>query len=245
MTDQGGYPQPDEQDQSGPTPGQPAQAGSPPGQPAQAGSPPGQPTPAAPPPPQPWQPPGQPLQPQQPWPPPDQAHQPYQGWPPPDQPYQGWPPPGQAYQPWPPPGQAYQPGRPAGPPPLWPPPPPAPPVHYSLDGLAAALTLLLAASVVSNIAAIAVPTMRIAAQLLYLTLVFLVWFFRARKNADGRGQNDGVAYSDSQYTFYSVTPHGRSDWDSGDRLLTCVVYLWAPGKPRRKPLYTSIKSSYG
>jgi hypothetical protein len=50
--------------------------------------------------------------------------------------------------------------------------------------------VLLAASAAANVTAIVLPGAKIAAALLFLPLipVFLVWFFRARKNADGRGQ---------------------------------------------------------
>jgi Domain of unknown function (DUF4328) len=81
---------------------------------------------------------------------------------------------------------------------MWPPPPPEGPVHRSLDGLAAALTVLLAAAAAAALAASAESALaasfraagELTAVLLYLPLipVFLVWFYRARKNADGRGQ---------------------------------------------------------
>src|SRR5262249_23216662 len=130
----------------------------PPGQPAQAGPP------AAP---SPWQPP-------QAGPPAGQ---------PPGQPYPGWPPP--------------DPNR-AGPPALWPPPPSARPVHRPLAGQAAALPVLLAANAAASVAAsvaaglsrIVLGSVVLGWLLLYLLVgpLFLVWFYRARKNADGRGQ---------------------------------------------------------
>jgi hypothetical protein len=55
---------------------------------------------------------------------------------------------------------------------------------------------------------------------------------------------DGSSYSSSSYSAYPVSPYGRADWASGDRLLTCVAYFWAHGSPRGKPLYSSIKGSY-
>jgi hypothetical protein len=70
--------------------------------------------------------------------------------------------------------------------------------HHRLDGLAAALTILLAASAAAAVAAGAEAALAatflaagdFTAILLYLPLipVFLVWFYRARKRADGRGQ---------------------------------------------------------
>jgi Domain of unknown function (DUF4328)/Septum formation len=68
--------------------------------------------------------------------------------------------------------------------------PAAGPTHYSLDGPAAALTVLLAADAVASLIGTVLAGGTIAAVLLYLPLVpvFLVWFYRARKNADGRGQ---------------------------------------------------------
>jgi hypothetical protein len=50
--------------------------------------------------------------------------------------------------------------------------------------------VLLAASAAANVVAIVLPGAKIAAALLFVPLipVFLVWFYRARKNADGRGQ---------------------------------------------------------
>jgi hypothetical protein len=87
----------------------------------------------------------------------------------------------------------------AGQPTLWPPPPPAGPRHRPLAGQAAALTVLLAAIAVANltvsIAARLAPTVSASVGLgelllhLLLVPVFLVWFYRARKNADGRGQD--------------------------------------------------------
>jgi len=82
-----------------------------------------------------------------------------------------------------PPAQPY----PAAPPPWH---PPTGHAHYSLDGLGAALTVLLAASAAANLVAIVTAGGEIATLLLFLPLipVFLVWFYRARRNADGRGQ---------------------------------------------------------
>jgi hypothetical protein len=54
---------------------------------------------------------------------------------------------------------------------------------------------------------------------------------------------DGSLYSESQYSYYGADPHGRQDWNSGDRLLTCVAFLYRHGSPRGKPLYTSIRGS--
>ena len=128
----------------------------------------------------------------------------------------GNPPAGQpspAPQPGPPssgwvPPEPYRPGQPAtlppwqapAPPPwqppaasqlAWPPPPPEGPAHRSLDGLAAALTVLLAATAAVRLAGIFLTGGTIAASLLFLPQipVFLVWFYRARRNADGRGQD--------------------------------------------------------
>ena len=105
-----------------------------------------------------------------------------------------------------PPAQPY----PAGPP-AWP--PPTRHAHYSLDGLAAALTVLLAASAAANLVAIVAVGGEIAVSLLFLPLipVFLVWFYRARKNADGRGQ--------------------KQRWGPGWSIgawFTPVVYYWYP-----------------
>ena len=63
-------------------------------------------------------------------------------------------------------------------------------MHYHLDGLAAALTVLLAASAAATLVSIGLPGAALGVALLQLGLipVFLVWFYRARKNADGRGQ---------------------------------------------------------
>jgi len=55
---------------------------------------------------------------------------------------------------------------------------------------------------------------------------------------------DGSAYAYSQYSVYDSTPHGRQDWDSGDRLLICVAYFWTKHVPRGKPLFESIKGTY-
>jgi hypothetical protein len=55
---------------------------------------------------------------------------------------------------------------------------------------------------------------------------------------------DGSVYVESQYTYYYIDPQGRPDWDSGDRLLTCVAFLKHHGEPRGKPLYASIRGSH-
>jgi hypothetical protein len=166
----------------GQSPHEPSQAGQPPEPPSQAGPLSGPPSQAGPP--------------SQPWAPPGQPYQPYQAWPPPSPPPGQYPPAGQAppADQVPPAGQAPPAGQfpptqpyPAAPPP-WP--PPAGHAHYSLDGLAAALTVLLAASAAANLVAIVTAGGEIATLLLFLPLipVFLVWFYRARRNADGRGQ---------------------------------------------------------
>ena len=118
---------------------------------------------------QPWVPPGRPSQPEPP-PPGPPAYQPPAYPPPGYQPSVTYPPPGY-------PGSGY-------------PPPSAGQVHYSLDGLAAALTVLLAASAAAGLVSVGLPGAEIGVVLLRLSLipVFLVWFYRARKNADGRGQ---------------------------------------------------------
>jgi len=54
---------------------------------------------------------------------------------------------------------------------------------------------------------------------------------------------DGSVYQESRYAYYYVDPNGRQDWDSGDRLLTCVVFLYRHGAPRGKPMYASIRGS--
>lgn len=68
-------------------------------------------------------------------------------------------------------------------------PPGTAPRHYSLSGLATALTVLLALNAATTVATIAVPGLEVLEILLFLPLipVFIVWFYRARKNADGRG----------------------------------------------------------
>jgi hypothetical protein len=182
MSDPDGYPPPGQPPQAGPPAGQP-----PPGQPAQAGPPAARP---------PWQPPdpyrmGPPAGQPSPGPP-------YPAWPPPD-PYQAGPP-AAPLPPWmsaapPPPWSSPTAGEPT----LWPPPPPpAGPRHRPLAGQAAALTVLLAAIAAANlVAGVAAILSRIVwgsvefgELLLQLVVipVFLVWFYRARKNADGRGQ---------------------------------------------------------
>jgi hypothetical protein len=152
------------------------------------------------PPEQPWQPPGQP------WVPPEPPSQPGPPgyWPPPNYPPPGQPPPG--YPPLVYPGSADYPlpGYP---------PPPAGQVHYALDGLAAALTVLLAASAAATVVSIGLPGAGIVALLLRVALipVFLVWFYRARKDANGRGQ--------------------RQRWSPGWAIgawFVPIVYLWFP-----------------
>jgi hypothetical protein len=54
---------------------------------------------------------------------------------------------------------------------------------------------------------------------------------------------DGIAYSSSSYAYGYVSPQGRPDWNSGDRLLLCVAYLWTNQHPGGEPLYASIKGS--
>jgi hypothetical protein len=124
--------------------------------------------------------------------------QPYPPWPPPD-PYGAWPP-AAPLPPWTSP-ESLPPWSPptAGQPTLWPPPPPAGPRHRPLAGQAAALTVLLAAvaaaSLVAGVAAslsrVVWGSVELGELLLQLLIVpvFLVWFYRARKNADGRGQD--------------------------------------------------------
>jgi hypothetical protein len=54
---------------------------------------------------------------------------------------------------------------------------------------------------------------------------------------------DGSLYQESQYSYYYGNPQGRQDWKSGDRLLTCIAFLYRHGSPRGKPLYASIRGS--
>ena len=54
---------------------------------------------------------------------------------------------------------------------------------------------------------------------------------------------DGGPYSTSQYSYEYLSPQGQQDWDSGDRQLVCVAYLWTSGHPRGEPMYGSIKGS--
>ena len=95
-------------------------------------------------------------------------------------------------------GQAYDPAPPgdpaqaAGPGPAYSWAPPAgfsPPADYSLGGLATALTVTLALSATASLISIGLPVLEVAVILLFLPLipVFIVWFYQARKNADGRG----------------------------------------------------------
>jgi hypothetical protein len=55
---------------------------------------------------------------------------------------------------------------------------------------------------------------------------------------------DGISYADSEYTGYDFAPLVRSDWDQGDRQLTCVVFLRTPKWRRGEALYASIKNSH-
>jgi hypothetical protein len=55
---------------------------------------------------------------------------------------------------------------------------------------------------------------------------------------------DGISYADSKYAGYDLTPQGRPDWNQGDRLLTCVVYLRTAKWRRGEALYASIKDSH-
>jgi len=86
-------------------------------------------------------------------------------------------------------------------------------VYYTLDGLAAALTVLLVATAAATLVSIGLPGAGIVTLLLRVPLipVFLVWFYRARKNADGRGQ--------------------RQRWSPGWAIgawFVPIVYLWFP-----------------
>jgi Domain of unknown function (DUF4328) len=67
--------------------------------------------------------------------------------------------------------------------------PPPQAANYPLGGLATALTVLLALQAAASLAALAAPVLGLPAFLLMLGVipVFIVWFYRARKNADGRG----------------------------------------------------------
>jgi hypothetical protein len=56
---------------------------------------------------------------------------------------------------------------------------------------------------------------------------------------------DGIAASGSSYTYTFLYPERGPDWDSGDRLLLCVAYLWTNQDPGGEPLYASIKGSGG
>jgi uncharacterized protein DUF4328 len=72
----------------------------------------------------------------------------------------------------------------------WAPPPmAAPPVQYSLGPLATALTIMLALEAVASLISIGLPVLDVVAGLVFLPLipVFIVWFYQARKNAEGRG----------------------------------------------------------
>jgi hypothetical protein len=83
-------------------------------------------------------------------------------------------------------GAAAGAARPAG----WAPPPAAaPPVHYPLGPLTAALTIMLALSAAASLISIGASVLGGLVILLYLPLipVFIVWFYQARKNAEGRG----------------------------------------------------------
>ena len=54
---------------------------------------------------------------------------------------------------------------------------------------------------------------------------------------------DGIPYSGSRYSFSYLSPWGRTDWDSGDRLVVCSAYLWTGAYSEL--MYGSIKGSYG
>jgi hypothetical protein len=54
---------------------------------------------------------------------------------------------------------------------------------------------------------------------------------------------DGSLYQESQYSYYYGNPQGRQDWNSGDRLLTCIAFFYRHGSPRGKPMYASIRGS--
>lgn len=56
---------------------------------------------------------------------------------------------------------------------------------------------------------------------------------------------DGIPYSGSRYSYSYLSPWGRVDWDSGDRLMACTAYLWTGAYPRGEVMYGSIKGSYG
>jgi hypothetical protein len=53
----------------------------------------------------------------------------------------------------------------------------------------------------------------------------------------------GISIQNSKYSGYYVSPQGRSQWNEGDRLLTCVVFLRTSKWPRGKALYASLKDS--
>ena len=103
------------------------------------------------------------------------------------------------------PGQAYGWTPPAGFSP--------PPADHSLGGLATALTVMLALSAAASLISIGLPVLEVAVILLFLPLipVFIVWFYQARKNADGRGW--------------------RQRWGTGWAIgawFVPVIFLWFP-----------------
>jgi Domain of unknown function (DUF4328) len=64
-----------------------------------------------------------------------------------------------------------------------------PRVVHPLGGPAAAVTVLLAGTAAASLGSIGIAALEVAVILLYLPLipVFIVWFYRARMNADGHG----------------------------------------------------------
>jgi DivIVA domain-containing protein len=54
---------------------------------------------------------------------------------------------------------------------------------------------------------------------------------------------DGIPPDASQYSYWYISPWGRQDWNSGDRLLACVADLTTSGVSGGLPLHTSIKGS--
>ena len=55
---------------------------------------------------------------------------------------------------------------------------------------------------------------------------------------------DGAPLQASEYSFRYISPWGRADCGSGDRLLVCTAYVWDSQWPRGVPLYASIKGTY-
>jgi hypothetical protein len=87
------------------------------------------------------------------------------------------------------------------------------PVIYPLGGLASALAVLLALSAAASLGSTVVPDLGLVMTLLFLPLipVFIVWFYRARKNADGRGW----------------CQRRRAGWAIGAWFVP-VIFLWFP-----------------